>query len=258
MQELKAEITERVREILKRNPVLIAGTMGFDKRQQLHKAELCYEEGGALYFAAAKCEAYYGEISTYPELVLCAYDAESGTLLRLRGKPVFEEEKAVIERCLAGSSALKKAWGHEPDMLIAYFLKDLTAQLVHDDGTLEEAALGTPENVITGITIKKDKELRDRLSRLMERREAEKPAPSDEAASELQKTYDGTLLYFAEEAKKLWPRLDIQPAERSVLFETYDEREKYVQLARKRLKNARIDKPEDFTWWLSQDGLTNI
>ena len=100
--------------------------------------------------------------------------------------------------------------------------------------------------------MKKDKELRDRLIRLMERREAEKTEPADESALQQQKLYDGTLLYFAGKAKELWPRLDIQPAERSVLFETYDEREKYVQLARKRLRNARIEKPEDFTWWLSE------
>ena len=255
MQDLKTKNMEKIREILKRNPVLIAGTMGFDKRPQLYKAELCYEENGAFYFAAAKCETYYGEISIYPELVLCTYDPESGTLLRLRGKPVFEEEKAVIDRCLSGCSALQKAWGHDPNMLIAYFLKDVTAELLHDDGTREEMILGMPENVITGITIKKDKELRDRLSRLMERREAEQPAAADETAIRLRKLYDGTLLYFAEEAKKLWPRLNIQPAERGVQFETYDEREEYVRLARKRLGNARIEKPEDFTWWLSEEAL---
>ena len=86
----------------------------------------------------------------------------------------------------------------------------------------------------------------------MERREAEVPDLSDEEAVRRQKIYDGTLLYLAEKAKEVWPRMDIQPAERSVLFETYDEREEYVALARKRLGNAYIDKPEDFTYWLSE------
>ena len=257
MTELKTEIIEKIRHILEKNRILIAGTMGFDKKPQLHKAELCFEEDGAFYFAAAKCETYYGEISTYPELVLCTYDSESETLLRLRGQAVFEEEKSVIERCLAESAALRKRWSGEPKMLIAYFLKDLTAELLHDDGTTEEAVLGTPENVLVGITIKKDKELRDRLSRLMERREEEKPELPDEDALRRQKLYDGTLLYFAEKAKELWPRLDIQPAERSVLFETYDEREEYVNLARKRLGNARIEKPEDFTYGRGDSSFDN-
>lgn len=255
MEDRKTKNMEKIRGILRRNPVLIAGTMGFDKKPQLYKAELCCEEEGVFYFAIAKCETYYGEISVSPELVLCTYDSEGQTLLRLRGQIVFTEEKTVIERCLSGSDPLRKTWGHDPNMLIAYFLKDVTAELLHDDGTREEAVLGTPENVITGITIKKDKELRDRIIRLMEGREAEKPEPADETALKQQKLYDGTLLYFAEKAKEVWPRLDIQPAERSVLFETYDEREKYVQLARKRLKNARIEKPEDFTFWLSKESL---
>ena len=242
---------EKIKLILKKKPVLIAGTMGFDKRPQLHKAEICFEEDGVFYFAVPKCESYYGEISTFPELVLCAYDPKEQLLLRLKGKAVFTEEEDVVRRCLAGSSSLQKTWGKDPGMLIAYFLKDLTAELLYDDGTREEAVLGTPENAIVGITIKKDKEIRDRLVRLMERREAEKPQYADEKALRLQKTYDGTLLYIAEKAKELWPRMDIQPMERSILFETYDEREEYTGLARKRLGNTRIDKPEDLTYWLS-------
>ena len=255
MTEKTAEVLDQIRRILGKNPVLTAGTMGFDKKPQIYKAELCYEEEGAFWFAAPKCETYYGEISLYPELVLGTYDPESGTFLRLRGQVVFDEEEAAVRRCLMASPALEKAWGKDPGMLIAYFLKDLKAELLYDDGTREEAVLGTPENVITGITIKKDKELRDRLSRIMERREAEKPEPADEEALHRQKLYDGTLLYLAEKAREVWPRLDIQPAERSVLFETYDEREKYVALAKKRLGNARIDKPEDFTYWLSEEAL---
>ena len=252
MEGIQSENIEKVRSFLKKNPVMIAGTMGFDKKPQLHKAELCYEEDGVFYFSAAKCEAYYGEISTDPNLVLCSYDPASHTMLRLKGQVVFNDEESVTGKCLEACRTLKERWGHQPEMLIAYFLRDMKAELLNDDGTCEEMVLGTPENVITGITIKKDRELRDRLSRLMERRENECPAPADEEALRRQKIYDGTLLYFAEKAKEVWPRLDIQPAERSVLFETYDEREEYVSLARKRLGNTRIEKPEDFSWWLSE------
>lgn len=253
-----SEQLQKIRQILKKDPVLIAGTMGFDKRPQLHKAEVCYEEDGAFYFAVPKCESYYGEISMFPDLTLCRYDPEEQVLLRLKGKVVFDEDEAVIGRCLEASPALKKSWGGEPGMLIAYFLKDLTAELLHDDGTREEVILGIPKNAIVGISIKKDKEIRDRLIRLMERREAEKPEPVDEEALRMQKLHDGTLLYIVEKAKELWPRMDIQPMERSILFETYDEREEYVGAARKRLGNARIDKPEDLTYWLgtSSEGVT--
>ena len=251
MEEKMYESTERVSRFLKKAPALIAGTMGFDKKPQLHKTDLCYEEDGAFYFAAEKCGRFYGELSLYPQLVLCAYDADEKTLLRIRGLAVFTEEKSVIERCLEGSDALYKRWCKEPDMLIAFFLKDMTAEWIHDDGTREEEDLGTPENVLVGITVRKGKELRDRLVRIMEEREKAATDAVDKTDVRAQKVYDGTLLYLLDKAKEVWPRMNVQPAERSVLFETYDEREEYVRLARKRLGNARIEKPEDITYWLS-------
>ncbi|MBQ6541193.1 MAG: hypothetical protein IJL73_01785 [Lachnospiraceae bacterium] len=242
---------EKVSRFLLKDPVLIAGTTGFDKKPKLHKAELCYEADGTFYFAVPKCESFYGELSLCPVLTLGAYDREEKTFLRIQGQAVFTEEKDVIDRCLQASSSLREKWGEEPGMLIAFFLKDVTLELVRDDGTSETIELGTPENVLVGITMKKDKEIRDRLTRIMERREAEKPELLDEASIRRQKICDGTLLLLAEKAKELWPRLDIQPAERSVIFETWDEREEYTRLARKRLGNTRIDKPEDLTYWLS-------
>ena len=72
---------------------------------------------------------------------------------------------------------------------------------------------------------------------------------------DLQKLYDGAVLYVAETAKGLWPRMDIRPIERSLLYETYDERERYVNRAREILGNTVIDKPEDLTWWLNKETL---
>ena len=249
------DTAEKVRRFLKKNPVLIAGTLGFDKKPQLHKAEICYEEDGCFYFAAAKCESYYGEISINPSLVLSGYDAEEGVLLRLKGQVIFSEEESIISRCLAGSPALRKAWGKDPGMLTAYYLKDLAAELIYDDGRREEAVLGLPENILTGISVKKDKEIKERLARLIERREHERGELKEGEALIRQKIYDGTLLYLAEKAKEVWPRLNILPAEQSAVFETYDEREIYTGQARKRLGNARIEKPEDLTYWLSDESL---
>ena len=41
------ENKNRIADFLKKNPVLVAGTMGLDKKPQLHRVELCYEEAGA-------------------------------------------------------------------------------------------------------------------------------------------------------------------------------------------------------------------
>ena len=65
----------------------------------------------------------------------------------------------------------------------------------------------------------------------------------------------GALFVFAEAAKALWPRMDIQPIERAAVFETYDEREKYTLLAKKKIGNTRITKPEDLSYWTSEEAL---
>ena len=65
----------------------------------------------------------------------------------------------------------------------------------------------------------------------------------------------GALFVFAEAAKALWPRMDIQPIERAAVFETYDEREKYTLLAKKKIGNIRITKPEDLSYWTSEEAL---
>ena len=250
------EINEAVTAFLKKQPLLYAAVTGPDKRPQVHPAELCFESEGALYFAAAKCEAFYAALSLSPAVRLCACDAEGGTVMYLSGKAVFTEEPDIISRCLEEGRLIRTAWGHEPGMVIAWFLKDAVCELVRlKDGSRQVFELGTPDSVLTGIRIKKNKELRDRLTAIMEERERTAPETEGEEKRFLQKLYDGAVLYFAETAKELWPRMDIRPIERSALFDTYDERERFTELAKKLIGNAEIGKPEDMTYWLNRETL---
>ena len=248
-----------VTEFVKAHPVLFAVTSGLDKKPQGHTAQLCYEEDGAMYFAAAKCDMYYGELSQNPSAILCAYDPARNIALTLRGTAVFTEDADIIARCFDECESLRARWGDQREMVIAYFFKDVTAEFTApgtDQRTVIE--LGTPANALVGITIAKDTELRDRLSRIMQRREAAVDAPAGEREQFLQKLYDGALLYFAETAKGVWPRLDIGPIERSAIFDTYDERKRFTGLARQLIGNARIDKPEDLTYWINADTLSAL
>ena len=248
-----------VEAFLSAHRVLLAAVTGPDKKPAVQPLEQCFEDGGLPYFALAKCEAFYGALSLAPDLVLCALEESTGTVLTLRGTAVFTEEPEIIARCLEGSSRLREKWGGEPGMLIAFFLKNAAAALVSLNGGEEITAdLGTPDGALLGITIKKKTELRDRLSRILERREAEGAAPQNEAEEHRQKLYDGALLYFAETAKALWPRMDIRPIERSALFETYDERERFTGLSAKLIGNAVIAKPEDLTYWLNKETLDGL
>ena len=120
--------------------------------------------------------------------------------------------------------------------------------------SLLAAAFSLLSLVLTGITVKKKTELRDRIAKVLERREAEPPALPEETA----KLYDGALFLFAEAAKALWPRMDIRPIERAAVFETWDEREKYTKLAARIIGNAVIDKPEDLTYFLDPERLAEL
>ncbi len=247
---------EKVKQFLQDHPVLYAAVTGFDKRPDVHPAEFCFEEEEAFYFAVPKSGMFYGELSMDPLAVLCVLDSRTGTLFRMKGEAVFTEEESIIEKCMQGNASLREKWGDEPRMLIAWFFRDAVCEFIsEEDGEKESIELGTPENALIGITMKKDKELRDRLSSILEERESAGVATEDLA---LQKLYDGALMYFAETAKKLWPRMDIRPIERSAVFETYDEREQYTNLAKKLIGNTTIDQPEDLTHWLNRETLQEL
>lgn len=257
-----AEMTagiDAVWDFLNKHPVLYAATRGLDKLPSLHPVRLCFIREGAIYFACAKCESFYGELSLSPNFALCAADEKSGRVLTLRGRAVFTEDAEIIEECAKSDPALDKKWGGDRAMLIAFFLTDGTAEFTSMSSSERRMIpLGAPENALIGIKIKKNTELRDRLIKLMERREAEKPETGDEAALFSQKLYDGALMYFAETAKALWPRMDIRPIERSALFETYDERESFTLLAKKLIGNANIDKVEDITHYINKQTLAEL
>lgn len=244
-----------VRAFLSAHPLLYAAVMDLDKQPQVYPAEVCFLSEEAICFAAAKCERFYGALSLARRVSLCVRDGESGTVFRMMGVPVFTEDEETVARCLRENASLRERWGTEPKMVIAWFLKDAVCQFQYRDGREETVRLGTPEGLLVGIRIKKKTELRDRLSSLLAEREEMADPPKDGAELEKQKLYDGALLYFAETAKELWPRMDIRPIQRSALFETYDEREAYVALAKKRVGNALIDKPEDLTYWLDRERL---
>lgn len=116
----------------------------------------------------------------------------------------------------------------------------------------------TLESLPTGIKFRKDTELRDRMVRIMARREAENPNLEDEETARLQRLYDGAVVYFAWAAKALWPGLDVQPIERALLNETNDERETYAGRARQLIGNAVIRYSEDLTYWLNKETLAEL
>lgn len=239
--------------LLERSGPVYAGTVGLDGRPQLRRVSFLLQREGALYFLTAKSRRLYAELCKTPYIQLCVSERETEGCLRVSGKVCFTEEKELISRCLRERPEAAAAQGGDEKALIAFFLLGVRAERTAacEEVPLESWTLPDPSGVLVGITIRKKTELRDRLARILERREAEPPAVIDETA----KLLDGALFLFAEAAKALWPRMDIRPIERAAVFETWDQRERYTRLAAERIGNAVIDKPEDFSYWLNPETL---
>ncbi len=230
-----------------------AATVGLDGRPQARPVSYLFTQNDALYFMTVKSSRMYAELSKTPYIQLCMKESETQSVFRLSGKVCFTEESEIIERCISERKDVFEKLGGDRKMLIGFFL--LGAELEITTPEKETILhLPDPEGVLIGITIKKNNEVRDRLSKILERRESEPPASVDEMV----KLYDGALFVFAEAAKAVWPRMDIQPIERAAVFETWDEREKYTGMAAKLIGNAVIDKPEDLTYWLNRETLKEL
>ena len=252
---LKDTLETAVR-VLASDAPLFAGTTGLNGMPQVRPADFLFAQNNALYFLTMKSSRMYAELCKTPQLQLCAEEPDLRRVFRISGKACFTEEREILDRCVTERKELFQRFGGDRKMLIAFFLTDAELIVSARDGMTDEVRLRLPDpdGVLVGITVKKKTELRDRLSKILEQRESEPPAEADE----LQKLYDGALFVFAEAAKAVWPRMDIQPIERAAVFETWDEREKYTALAAALIGNAVIDKPEDLTYWLNRETLSEL
>ncbi|MBR3382170.1 MAG: pyridoxamine 5'-phosphate oxidase family protein [Clostridia bacterium] len=241
-------------QLLRGGDRLYAGTIGIDGRPQVRPASFAFVRDGALYFLTLKSSRMYAELSKTPFIQFCGRGGESGLSFRLSGKAVFTEDPEITEPAAGACPEVLERAGGEMKMLIVFFLTG--AELLIESETPNEPEtkmlLPDPSGVLIGIAVKKKTELRDRLTRVFERRETEPPLKEGKAA----RLYDGAMFVFAEAAKALWPRMDITPLERAAVFETYDEREKYTMLAARIIGNAVVDSPEDVTYWLDPERWT--
>lgn len=232
---------ETAGRILRDNPRMLIGIKGLDKKPWIYPLGKASEISGTFYWLCDKSTQLYGSLSLNPDAQI--YIEENGIIYRLTGKAVFSEDQKIIAECL------KDEKGKDPAYQIAFFLKD--ARLIVTDGDeTTNYVLKTSGDVLVGIEMKKGKEIRDRLAKIIEER-AGKAVTDIEA----QKAYDGALLVFAEKAKKLWPSFNLMPLESALLYETYDEREKYQNQAAAALGNITIRQVEDLTYYLSAERL---
>ena len=232
---------EIVRELLEREPLLYVSCIGLKKKARLYPLDNAFEHNGAIYFPVKKSEMRYGDLSVAKEVQLGVMDKTEGAFYLMSGIPVFTEDPSVL-------STLKET--EDPKMWIAFTL-DRAILSVQTGAKETSYPLLRSDEVLYGIEMKKDPEIRDRIAKRIEER-----AQAEVNKDETQKLLDGALLYFAEKAKEKWPRMNLMPLEAVLFYETYDEREAYVEKAAAKIGNVTVDKVEDLTYYLSTDYLT--
>ena len=184
IRELKEE-AGAVAALLTEAPVLMIGTRGLDKQPAVRPILPPLEQGGALWFAAAKNTRLYAELSLAPACQLCVQDPESGYSFRLSGKASFSEEPEILDRCLAESPRLRELYAQEPALLLPFCLTGMHAEF--DDAAgfpVRSFLLPDADGLLTGPVLLKKTELRDRLLRILEEREAEGDPPLNEEERE--------------------------------------------------------------------------
>ena len=105
----------------------------------------------------------------------------------------------------------------------------------------------------SGLSFADDNEVRQRLEKICRRR-AEKTFSSEEG----RKLYDAALSVFTDSALKTWPDLQTAGLEQFLSFSSEEEKEVYRTLAREAVGERRIDKPEDLTYWINEETLSEL
>lgn len=90
---------EKVVSFLKENPVQYLATVGRDGRAKCRPFMFCFEKDGKLWFCTNHQKDVYKDMQENPYIEICISD-NIYTWLRLNGRAVFENNRAVKEACM--------------------------------------------------------------------------------------------------------------------------------------------------------------
>lgn len=235
---------ETARDIFTRHTEMLIGVKGLDKKPWIYQLGKASEVNGTFYWLCDKSTQLYGSLSINEDAQIFIEDGDS--IVRLTGKAVFSEDEKIISECL------KEEPEKDPVYQIGFFIKDARLT-VTNNGESKVYVLKTSNETLTGVEMKKDKEIRDRLAKIIDER-----AEKEVTDKEYQKFFDGALLVFGECAKKLWPSFNLMQLESVLLYETYDEREKYQNRAAVALGNITVKQVEDLSYYLNEENIRKL
>ena len=116
--------------VFERFPLQYATTLGLDGSPQIRPIEFKFEQDGVLYFDTVIYYTSYKELLEYPYIQLCICDQETMTYVRLSGKVNFTNDEDIINRCFEESAVLTSQFGDNRDLVIGYYLTEVTAEFV--------------------------------------------------------------------------------------------------------------------------------
>ena len=90
---------QKVIEFLRANPVQYLATVGLDGKAKCRPFMFCVEQEGKLWFCTNNQKEVYREMQANPEVEFSVSSADFAWL-RLHGRAVFENNRAVKEACL--------------------------------------------------------------------------------------------------------------------------------------------------------------
>lgn len=90
---------KKVVEFLQANPVQYLGTVGRDGKAKVRPFMFLFEQDGKLWFCTNNQKDVYKDMQANPEIEVCISDP-TYAWLRVHGKAVFEDNKAVKEGAL--------------------------------------------------------------------------------------------------------------------------------------------------------------
>ena len=90
---------KKVIEFMRANPVQYLATVGLDGKAKCRPFMFCVEQEGKLWFCTNNRKEVYREMQANPEVEFSVSSADFAWL-RLHGRAVFENDRAVKEACL--------------------------------------------------------------------------------------------------------------------------------------------------------------
>lgn len=118
---------------LKENPVQYLATVGRDGKAKCRPFMFCFEQDNRLWFCTNNQKEVYADMKATPYVEVCISNPNFAWL-RLSGKAVFENNKAVKEACM-GNPIVKGQYGTaENPIFEVFYLEDAHAVIADMSG----------------------------------------------------------------------------------------------------------------------------